>query len=71
MEPDFTGWVMEIQPIDKEDVFGQILVESQRGKIVDKYWVTIIDETLVFRQDGEARRQVDFATLETKQQLQI
>ena len=70
-EADFTGWVTEIHPIGEKDTLGQILVEDQSDKLVDKYMVTIKDETLIFKQDGEERRQVDFATLETMQQVQI
>ena len=70
-ESYFTGWVTEIHPIGEKDTLGQILVESHADKIVDKYMVTIKDETLIFKQDGEERRQVTFETLETTQQVQI
>ena len=70
-EADFIGWVIEIQPIGKGGTLGQILVESQVEKVVDKYVVTIKDETLILKQDGENRRQVTFDALETKQQVQI
>ena len=48
-EADFTGWVMEIQPVGNGEVLGQILVEAQADKYVDKCMVTIKDETLIFR----------------------
>ncbi len=70
-EADFTGFITEIHPIGKEDILGQILVESQADKLVDKYMVTIKDETLIFGQDGENRRQIAFEALETKQRVQI
>ena len=70
-EADFTGWVLEVQPIGKGDTLGQILVESQVEKVIDRYRITIKDETLIFEQDGENRRQVAFKALETKQQVQI
>jgi len=54
-EPDFTGWVTEIHPIGNKGTLGQILVESHADKIVDKYMVTIKDETLILQQDGEKR----------------
>ena len=50
---------------------GQILVESHADKIVDKYMVTIKDETLIFQQDGENRRQVPFEVLATKQKVEV
>ena len=68
-EADFTGFITEIHPIGKEDTIGQILVGSD--KLGDKYMVTIKDETLIFKQDGENRRQVAFEELETKQRVQI
>jgi len=70
-EADFIGWVTEIRTIGGKDTLGQILVESQAGKLVNKYMVTIKDETLIFKQDGENRLQVAFEALETTQQVQI
>ncbi len=70
-EADFTGFITEIQPIGEKGRLGQILVESHADKFVDKYMVTIKDETLIFKQEGENRRQVTFAALETTQQVQI
>ncbi|MFC1902161.1 DUF3221 domain-containing protein [Chloroflexota bacterium] len=70
-EADFTGFITEIYPVGKEDSLGQILVESHADKLVDKYMVTIKDETLIFKQDGGNRRQVTFEVLETKQRVQI
>ncbi len=70
-EADFTGWVTEIHPIGDKGTLGQILIESHADKIVDKYMVTIKDETLIFKQDGENRRKVAFAALETQQRVQI
>jgi len=70
-EADFTGWVTEIHPIGDKGRLGQILVESHADKIVDKYMVTIKDETLILQQDGENRYEVDFEALETKKQVQI
>ncbi len=70
-EAGFAGFITEIQPIGKGGALGQILVEDQSDKLVDKYMVTIKDETLIFRQDGENRRQVAFETLETRQKVQI
>jgi len=70
-ESDFTGFITEIHPIGKGGTLGQILVESHADKLVDKYMVTIKDETLILKQDGENRRQVTFGALETKQQVQI
>jgi len=70
-EADFTGFITEIHPVGKEDTIGQILVESHADKLVDKYMVTIKDETLIFEQDGENRSKVAFTALETQQRVQI
>ena len=70
-EADFTGFITEIHPIGEKGALGQILVESHADKLVDKYMVTIKDETLIFEQDGENRHRVAFEALETKQQVQV
>ncbi|MFC1964212.1 DUF3221 domain-containing protein [Chloroflexota bacterium] len=70
-EADFTGFITEINPIGKEGTLGQILVESHTDKLVNKYMVSIKDETLIFRQAGENRDKVALKTLETKQRVQI
>lgn len=66
-EADFTGFITEIDPGDP----GRILAESHADKIVDKYWVTIKDETLIFQQDGESYLQTDFKAFENKQWVRI
>lgn len=68
---DFTGFITEIHPVGEKGTPGQILVESHIDKLVDKYMVTIKDETLIFKQDGENRHKVGFEALETEQRVQI
>ncbi len=70
-EADVTGFITEIHPVGKGSVLGQILVESYADKLVDKYMVTIKDETLIFKQDGENLRKIALEALETKQRVQI
>ena len=70
-EADFIGFITEIQPIGKKGTLGQILVESHVDKLVDKYMVTIKDNTLILKQDGENRLPATFEIQETKQQVQI
>jgi len=70
-EPDFTGFITEIHPIGEKGTLGQILVESHADKLVDKYMVTIKDETQIFKQNGQERRRVAFEALETKHQVQV
>jgi hypothetical protein len=70
-EADFVGFITEIHPSGEGDILGQILVESHADKIVSKYIITITDETLIFRQDGNNLRKVDFKALENKQWVKI
>ena len=70
-EPDITGFITTISTIGEKDTLSQILVESYADKLVDKYMVTINDETLIFEQKGKERHQVTFKSLGTKQQVQI
>lgn len=70
-EADFIGFITEIHPIQERGVSGRISVESHADKIVTKYVVTIKDETIIFRQDGDNLRNATFAALETKQWVQI
>lgn len=70
-EPDFTGFITEIHPIGEKGTLGQILVEAPADNFIDKYMVTIKDETQIFKQDGDELRQAAFEALETEQQVQI
>ena len=70
-EADFTGFITEVHPIGRGDTLGQILVESPADNFIDKYRVTIKDETQILKQDGDELRQVAFEALETEQQVQI
>ena len=46
-------------------------MESHADKIVSRYIVTITDETLIFRQDGDNLRQADIKAFENKQWVEI
>ncbi|MFC2034643.1 hypothetical protein ACFLUJ_00765 [Chloroflexota bacterium] len=70
-EADFTGSITEIHPIGERGIPGQILVEARADTFVDKYMVTIKDETLIFEQIEEEQSQVTFQALETKRQVQV
>ena len=70
-EPDFAGVITEIQPIGEKGAPGQILVEAPADNFIDKYVVTIKDETQLFEQIGGERGQVTFDVLEIEQQVQI
>ena len=70
-EPDFTGLVTEIINIGDNKISGQILVESEADGFVEKYVVTIKDETPIFEQVGDELHQIHFEVLDTPQQVQI
>ena len=70
-EADFIGFITEIQPGQGKNVIGHISVESHADKIVTKYVVTIKDETLIFRQDGDTLHEITFKALENKQWVKI
>ncbi|MFC1945823.1 DUF3221 domain-containing protein [Chloroflexota bacterium] len=70
-EPDFTGFITEIYPLQKKGMLGQFLVEAPAKNIIDKYMVTIKDNTWIFKQNGDERPQVAFEALEIGQQVQI
>jgi hypothetical protein len=70
-EADFVGFITEIHPSGEGDILGQISVESHADKIVSKYIITITDETLIFRQNGNNLRKVGFKALENKQWVKI
>jgi hypothetical protein len=70
-DPDFTGFITEVHLIGEKDTPGQIMVESHADKLVDKYVVSIRDETQVYEQQGADLRQVAFSALGTTQQVQM
>jgi hypothetical protein len=68
---DFIGFITEIHQVAAKDIQGTITVESHADKLVTRYLVTIKDETLIFRQDGENYSRAALKTLETKQWIKI
>jgi hypothetical protein len=59
-EADFIGFITEINPSQDKSISGHISVESHADKIVSRYTITIKNETLIFRQDGDNLRKVAF-----------
>lgn len=70
-EADFLGFITEINPDGGSEVLGQISVESHADKLVTKYVITINDETLIFRQDGDNLYKTNFEALENQQWVKI
>jgi hypothetical protein len=70
-EADFIGFITEIHPNGQRGVTGQVFVESHADKIVTRYVITVTNQTLIFRQDGDDLRKATFKTLENKQWVKI
>ncbi len=74
-EPDFTGRITQLEQVSGEGTVGRVLVEATLGRegteYVDKYMVTIKDETLILQRVGGDRRSATFEALIIGQQLQV
>jgi hypothetical protein len=70
-KPDFTGLIIAVNPDRENDTLVQILVEPLNTESVNKYIVTIDEETEIFEQYGEDRYHIAFEALETEQQVEI
>lgn len=74
-DPDFIGDVTEVHPLGNNGVVGTILVEaevtSQGNAYLEKYVVTINDETTILIKDGRTAEDTTFDAIETGQQVQV
>jgi hypothetical protein len=70
-DPDFTGVITEIEPDANGGTPGRILVESQADTLVDKYSVTIREDTRIFEVQGEGLRLTTFAGITVGDQVQV
>ena len=70
-EADFNGFVTELRPDEANSGLGHVLVESQSYKIISRYDVTITDETLIFRKDGDSLLVATFDELEAEPWVRI
>lgn len=70
-EPDFVGFITEIQPGGSEGVLGRILIESHANKLVDRYIVTVTSDTLIFKRDGEDHHPANFDMLEVRHWVEV
>jgi hypothetical protein len=71
VDPDFTGVITEIESGANRGTLGRILVESQADTTVDKYIVTIKEDTRVFESQGESHRLTTFAGVTLGDQVQL
>ena len=70
-ESDFKGFITGVNAVDNDNVIGSIAVESHAGKLVDKYVVTITNDTkLLHLIDGDYQ-DISFEDLEEKQWVEI
>jgi hypothetical protein len=67
-EADFTGHVTEI---GQSAILVEARVVTEDGEYIDKYWVTIEDETLILEQFGEELSEAAFEVLQVGRQVQI
>jgi hypothetical protein len=70
-EPDFNGFITDVNIIDNEDVIGWVAVESHADKLLEKYVITVTADTALFRQTGDDFQEISFGDLKAKQWLQI
>lgn len=64
--PDFTGWVMDVDP--KRN---QIRVESQADKIVCPVTVNLTRDTPLFRRESGVLRQIDLSEIHRQDQAEL
>ena len=64
--PDFTGWVMDVNP--KRN---QIRVESQADKIVRPVTANLTRDTLLFRREAGVLRQIDISEIRRQDQAEL
>ena len=74
-EPDFTGYITDVKSIQKDDVLGTIQVEAAvvtaDGEYIDKYVVTLKDDTMILEQDGQIIEHVSFNLLAIEQCVKV
>ena len=69
-QPHFVGWVTGIDPGEGQGN-GQIIVESQADKIVHRLIVTVTSDTLIYRREAGATRQIKLADVTLQDQAQL
>jgi hypothetical protein len=64
--PDFTGWVMDVDPGGS-----QIQVESQADKIVRRVTVKLAKDTHLFRREAGVLKQIDVSEIRPRDQAEL
>lgn len=71
-EPDFVGFITIIdRGSGKGEVTGQIIVESHADKLVHRHVITVTNDTVILRRDGEINHRVNFDSLEVKNWVKV
>jgi hypothetical protein len=70
-EADFTGFITEVLPGQAGNVTGRLAVESQAQKIVSKYVITVKNDTLIFREEGDDLHKAAITIFEPQQWVRI
>jgi hypothetical protein len=71
-ESDITGTITETEHMNSETVEGRILVElEQTNNTSDKFWVTIKNNTLIFKNDGRDNYAIPFSSLSEGQNVEV
>jgi hypothetical protein len=70
-DPDFVGFITDLQPVMDDGAIGQVLVESHADKIVTRYLVTITDATCILGGDGEDYAPTRLDALKTQQWVKV
>ncbi len=70
-EPDFIGYITEINSTVVNDVLMQILVESPVNQGTDKYLVTVSKSTTIFEKDRGEVRTVDSGIIAVNDNIEI
>lgn len=68
---DALGFITEMTELRTQGVVGRILVESHADKLVNKWWVTIKSDTMIFRDEGGKLTPVSFQILAKQQWVKV
>ena len=70
-EPDFIGFIVQVETDAGEGLEGLIVAESHADKIVSRYLVRIRHDTAIYRKIGEGYHRARFGSFSEKQWVWI
>lgn len=65
-EPDFSGFITGIERNGSGSTIGRITIESHADKLVRRHVVTVTNETVIFRSEGEKNHPETIDNLKVK-----